>query len=433
MSAAAGPVPSPVPLRRPSAPRRASAARRAAPAVLALLAAAAGAGADAPELSGTLVSSAAASAGAGGAAVFSMGWEEYCNLRLKAAAGERGTVYAAANLVAASGSYLPPAAVLAQTAFVAGENYAAALELERLYLRIRGEALDFEAGLLRLSLGYGPAWRPVDFLSPPNPLVPDARPRGLLGAVVSAYPSGTSRIKAFLAAPTDPRDAEAEGTALGVAGDVHGGRASLLGLYAFRTPEPGYPRGRHIAGLSAKLEAGAGFVLDALYEWNPDAGAGWNGLRAAVGADYSLFGGDLYVLGQYLYNGPGALDPGDDVGDLYDSSGDPWYETAPAERLPAPGVEPSAFNRRNYLLASFLYRFGDYTRATLSCAACLDDLSFLPSLTVEHEPFQGLAVSGTVRVPLDARSLSGSGGYGELGPANSGSRGSVTLSAKLRF
>ncbi len=413
-----------------SAARLAGPVRRAAPAVLALLAAAASAGADSPELSGILVSSAAASAGAGGAPAFSLGWEEYCNLRLRADAGERGAVFAAVNLTAASGSFLPPASVLAQTAFTAGENYAAALELERLYLRVRGEGLDLEAGLLRLSLGFGQAWRPLDFLSPPNPLVPEARPRGILGAVASAYPSGTSRVKAFLAAPLG---AEGEGTVLGIAADIHGGRASLLGLYAFRTPETGHPSGRHVGGISAKLEAGAGFVLEALYEWDPSASAGWDGLRAALGADYSLFGGDLYILGQYLYNGPGALAPGDDVGDLYAPSADPWYETAPADRLPAPGVEPSAFNRRNYLLAIFLWRFGDYTRATHSCAACLDDLSFLPSLTVEHEPFQGLSVSGTLRMPLDGRSLSGSGDHGEFGPANTGSRGSVTLSAKLRF
>ncbi len=416
-----------------SAARLAGSARRAAPAVLAILAAAAPAGSDSPELSGILVSSAAASAGAGGAAAFSLGWEEYCNLRLKADAGERGTVYAAVNLTAASGSYLPPASVLDRTAFVAGENYAAALELERLYLRIRGESLDLEAGLLRLSLGYGQAWRPLDFLAPPNPLTPEARPRGILGAVASAYPSGTSRVKAFLAAPADPLGAEGEGTVLGAAADAHGGRASLLGLYAYRTPEPGHPRGRHVGGISAKLDAGAGLVLEALYEWDPDASAGWDGLRAALGADYSLFGGDLYVLGQYLYNGPGALAPGDDLGNLYAPAADPWYETAPSDRLPAPGVEPAALNRRNYLLASFLWRLGDYTRATLSCAACLDDLSFLPSLTVEHEPFQGFAVSGTLRAPLDVRSLSGSGDRGEFGPDNAGSRGSVTLSAKLRF
>lgn len=410
--------------------RRRLAAGFRASALAALVLAGAAAHPDAPDISGTVESVVEAAAGAGGAPGFSLGFEEYANLRLKVAAGERGTVYAAVNLVALSGT--PADRALPVTSFVTGENYAAALELERLYIRIRGEALDLEAGLLRIPLGYGLAWRPLDFLAPPNPLVPNARPRGVLGAVVSFYPSETARIKAFLAAGADPLETGGDGTILGAAADVHGNRASLLGLYAFQAPSSGHSRGLHRAGVSAKLEAGAGIVLEALYEYDPDNAPGWGGLQAALGLDYSFLEGDLYVLGQYLYNGPGSLAPGDELGDLY-ASVDPWYETDPSERLPAPGMTIGEQNRRNYLYASLAYRWGDYTRSTLSCAVSPDDLSFSPDLTLEHEPFQGMSVSLSCRAYLDPRSLSGTGRYGELGPANTGRYASLGLRARLKF
>lgn len=412
--------------------RRRLAAGFRASALAALILAGAAAHPEAPDISGTVESVVEGAAGAGGAPGFSLGFEEYANLRLKAAAGERGTVYAAVNLMAASGSYLPPSAVLAQTAYLAGENYAAALELERLYLRVRGETLDLEAGLLRIPLGYGLAWRPLDFLAPPNPLVPNARPRGVLGAVVSAYPAETARIKVFLAAGADPLETGGDGTILGAAADVHGNRASLLGLYAFQAPSSGHSQGLHRAGISAKLEAGAGIVLEALYEYDPDDAPGWGGLQAALGLDYSFLEGDLYILGQYLYNGPGYLAPGDELGDLYDSV-DPWYETAPADRTPAAGVTIGYQNRRSYLYAALAYRWSDYNRSTLSCAVSPDDLSFSPDLTLEHEPFQGMTVSFSCRAYLDPRSLSGTGRYGELGPANTGRYASLGLRARLKF
>jgi len=405
--------------------------RAAASLACLLVFASSGAYADAPDWSGSVESSACASAGAGGADDYSVGFEEYSNLRLKAEAGERGTVYAAVNLISGSGSYLPPESALVYTAFTSGDNYAAALELERLYFRVAGEAVDVEAGLLRLAFGFGLAWRPMDFLSPPNPLLPNARPRGVLAAVLSAFPSPTSRIKTFAVAGEDPFAAYGDGSVLGIAADAHGSRASLQGLYAFRTPTADKDLGLHYAGLSVKIEAGAGLVLDALYAYDPTEDPGPSGLQASLGLDYSLLDGDLYVLGQYLYNGPGALAPGDELSGLYSSP--TWYDTAPLEREAAAGVEISQLNRRNYLYLALLYRFDDYTSSTLSCAAGLDDLSFSPALTVEHEPFQGMTISAICRVPLDARSFSADGAYGELGPANTGSFASLTVLAKLKF
>ena len=391
-----------------------------------------------PEISGVLETSAQAAAGAGGADSFSGGFEEYSNVRLKASVGERGTVHAAVNLMAAAGQTAQYAALLSAasgsaplpvTSFVAGENYAAALELERLYFRVDYGGLDVDAGLFRLAFGYGQAFRPMDFLSPPNPLLPDARPRGVLGAAASVYPSDTSRIKVFAVSGANPFATDGGGAMVGAAADVHGVKASLEGLYAFEAPSGGHGRGVHYAGLAAKLEAGAGIVLDALYAIDPDTWAGPDGLQASLGVDYSF--GDFYVVAQYLYNGPGALDPEEDLSSLYSSPA--WFKTAPLTRTYADGVEAAELYRKNYVYAAARYAFDDYTSSTLSVVSSLDDLSFSPALTVEHEPFQGMAVSLTCRVPLDARSFSSGGEYGELGPVNTGARASVTLKAKLRF
>jgi len=391
------------------------------------------------ELAGSIESSLAASAGAGGAAAFSYDFEEYANLRLKASVGERGTAYAAVNLIAASGDTTEAAEslealsahALPATSFVAGANYAAALELERLYFKIDGGLFAAEAGLMRLAFGFGQAWSPSDFLCSPNPLLPDARPRGALAVAATAYPADTARLKLFAAAGGEPLAADAEGAIVGAAADFHGEAASAEVLYAFEAPSGAASWGLHRVGLSAKAEAEAAFVLDALYTSEGQSWAGLSGLEASAGVDYSFLGGDLYVLCQYLYNGPGSLDPGEELGALYADAD--WSETAPAERLPA---DPEAFrvlNRRNYLYAALAYSFDDYTRVNLACVACLDDLSFSPALTIEREPFQGLSLSLTCRTYVDARTFSAGGAYGEMGAANAGCYGSVTAKAKLRF
>jgi hypothetical protein len=103
---------------------------------------------------------------------FSFGSEEYANLRLKARAGEHGTVHAAVNFIAAAGYFAVPS-----SSFAKAQGYATAIELERLYFRAAGSSLpfDIEAGLMRLAFGYGVAFSPTDFLSLRNPLVSEAR------------------------------------------------------------------------------------------------------------------------------------------------------------------------------------------------------------------------------------------------------------------
>jgi hypothetical protein len=344
---------------------------------------------------------------------YSIGTEQYANLRLKAQAGEFGTVYAAANLTATA-------------------SYSGSIELERLYYKIAGDAFDFEAGLLRQAFGYGQAWRPTDFLALPNPLSPNVRPRGVLAAAGSAYPRDGLKLKALAvaggtapgaaigaaaigaaAAGGIPLSSDGDGSIFALSGDWHGNRSSVQGLYAFQAAATGWDEATHRFGLSLKIEAGAAFVVDALYKLETKSaktglyhGESWNGLQglgASAGLDYSFLGGDLFALCQYLYSGDGAAELDDGLG------------------------------KHHYLYVALSYRIDDYTRATLSSVVGLEDASAVPSVAFEHEPFQGLALAFSGRLPVDAPSLGMGGADGELGPGMSGLRGELGFTAKLKF
>ena len=322
-----------------------------------------------PVISGILQTRLDAAWQDGAAEDYTVGLEEYASLRLKAAAGDRGTVYAAVNLVAASGSCASDG--LAGNSLIAGDNYAAAIEVERLYAKIQGRTTDVEGGLLRIPFGYGQAFRPTDFLNPPNPLLPDARPRAVLGGTLALYPADTSKLRAFAAMGTDPGTSDGGGASFGLSGDINTERLSSQALYAYQAPSSTAPDGIHRGGFSAKLEAGAAFVADVMYSWDGGELVGFGGLRASMGIDYSVLGGDLYLLGQYLYNGPRLLERG---------------------TLP----------RTNYLYGLILYRFDDYTSATLSALAGLDDESCAPSMGVERELFQGCTAGMSFRMAFDS-------------------------------
>jgi hypothetical protein len=394
--------------------------------------------------------------GAGGGGP-NYGAEQYANLRLKAPLGEKGAVYAAVNLVAAAGSAVPyelseedglyqPAA-----GFVVGSGYAAAMELERLYYRVGGESFDVDVGLQRLAFGFGQAFSPADFLVSDNPLYPDARPRGSLAAVASVYPRQEWKACVFAVAAggaVDARglalDTTGEGAIAGLSGEFHGSAASVQALYAIEADSSGVGSATHRFGLSAKLDAGASFVLDALYvldgdwlgegDWYGRDWKAYRGLEASFGVDYSVLGGDLYMLGQYYFHGGGALDPGDDL-DLIYSGYSSWSDLAPANRIAlADATLPlGELNRRDYLFAELLYRLDDYRELTLSCVAGLDDASWVPALEFSDELFQGFTLGLSCQVPLDERSFSSGGDYGELGPVHSGTAGELTIKAKLKF
>ncbi|MDR1429973.1 MAG: hypothetical protein LBI85_06750, partial [Spirochaetaceae bacterium] len=228
---------------------------------------------DGPVFSGVLDSSLAAAVPAGSGS-FSSGIEEYANLRLQQRLGENAVFYAAFNCVAASGS-------LALPGTVPGDNYATALELERLFMRIRGETFDVEGGLLRLAFGYAQVWGPSDFLNPRNPLIPDARPRAVLGGDLAWYPGAMSKFLFFAAAPQDSGERSGAGTRFGLMAESHRERYSVQALYAYQIPAAQEFPGVQRFGLSFKLDLILGISADALYTFNSENGGGKEGLAAS--------------------------------------------------------------------------------------------------------------------------------------------------------
>ena len=383
---------------------------------LVLLAFAAG-GLFAADWSGVLDSSVNYMMGAGDAADHSFGFEQYTNLRLRVRTREKATFNAAFNLIAMAGAYALPAVTSGFA--ISGENYAAVIELERLYFRVNGDHIDTEAGLLRMNFGYGQVWGSSDFLNPRNPLFPNARPRGVLGVNAALYPSDTLQIRAFVATPKNPMDFDGSGIIPGFILDRHWSRASLQALYAYETKgfaetvPAGTDQGFHRYGLSLKADLELGFVLDALYIFYPD-NVDIDRLSLGAGFDYSFLEGNLYVLAEYLYNG--------------------------ASSVSALGFGGSWINQ-HYLYGTILYRFNDYFSMSLSTLFCFDDLSFQPILNVDYELFQGLSLNITARLPLDQKTLN-DGKTGELGPipplpggaeGMAGAKFIITGGVKLRF
>jgi hypothetical protein len=337
----------------------------------------------------------------------SWGAETYANLRFKAGTGEKAAVYGAFNLIAAAGSSalaLAGGQAAAQNP-AAERNYLAAMELERLYFRVNGDYIDAEAGLMRLAFGYGQVWASSDFLNPRNPLFPDARPRGILGASFAFYPRDSLKLTAFGAAPKAPLEFGGEGIIPGLSLDQHWDRASLQALYAFETPGEQAKSGLHRFGLSLKADLKLGFVADALYTLNPSDMEGIEGLSAGAGFDYSFFRGKFYVLAEYLFNG---------------------------ESSSCAVAGGGYFSKSHYLYALVRYALNDYASLSLMDTHCLEDLSFTPALSLDYEIFQGLTLSLTAKAYLDRKALA-DGPAGEFGPAAARSWGDLRFKASLRF
>jgi hypothetical protein len=374
-------------------------------------------GAQTLTVSGILDSSVSMRAGSADAPAFSYGLEEYANLRMQARIKDRAVFYGAVNFIAAAGDAAKNAALLglakgaaamglSPSAFTYGENYVAGIELERLYFRLNGEYTDFDGGLLRLPFGYGQIWGPSDFLNPKNPLYPDARPRAVLGAGLSWYPADPLKLLGFGAAPRNPFAENGGGGLVGLSMDQHWEKASVQALYAFETPGDGSKWGIHRAGMSLKADVELGLLTDLLYTYNREAHTGVDGLSLSLGADYSFFDGKLITLAEYLYSGE-----------------------ASSTSLSGGG----ALSNRNYLYTGISFLISDYTSASLALISGFDDISFTPVISLEHELFQGCALTLTGQIPLDRDLFADNGEYGELGPRIGGSYFNFNTKVRLRF
>ena len=377
----------------------------------------------AQDWSGIMDSTVNYTAGAGEAPDHSFGFEQFANLRLRVRTRDSVVFHAALNLAAMSGNYLESAS----SPLIYGPNYAAILELERLYFRITGEHIDTEAGLLRMNFGYGQVWASSDFLNPRNPMLQNARNRGVLGMNFSIYPADTLRFMAFATAPSNPQEIEGAGFTPGLVMDKHWERGSFQGLYAFKTPgfselpedfDPPYTstkNGIHYFGFSLKFDLGPGFVLDSLYSLNPEELNGIDSLSSGIGFDYSFMGGSLYLLFEYLFNGSTSI--------TAVNSGGNWVNN-------------------HFLYGSAMYRISDFTSFNLAAIFCMDDLSFQPIFRLSYEAFQGFTLSLSARLPLDKRNFGGAEA-GELGPIppytegtaheGRGTKFYMDISARLRY
>jgi hypothetical protein len=365
-------------------------------------------------VSGILDSTVSLNAGAGDNPAFFYGIEEFANIRFQSRHRDgKGIVYGAVNLIAAAGDYAANMAMMGVSPI--GQNFMAVIEIERLHFRLNGEHVDFDCGLMRLPFGYGQVWGPSDFLNPKNPLKPDARPRAILGAAFTWFPIDEVKLLGFFAAPRDVLAREGNGSLFGLSLDRHWNKISIQTFYSFETPKPdpedtGFfvipssAWGIHRVGFSLKADIEIGFVIDALYTYNHEQKTGLDGLSFSIGVDYSVLDGNLIILAEYLFNGE-------------NSSTSIKYG--------------GGFSNNHYLYAGLTYRFSDFTNMSFALISCLDDVSFTPLISVNHELFQGAALSFTAQIPLDRDLFTGDGNRGELGPRRS--YFNCTARIRLRF
>ena len=342
--------------------------------------------------SGILDSTVAMSIGAADSPGFTIGIEEFANIRFQARLRESGTFFGAVNLIAAAGNFAYDANEMAgfstpvninSTVYFYGANYIFGFELERLYFRLNFEHTDMDVGLFRLPFGYGQIWGPSDFLNPRNPLKPDSRPRGILGASFAWYSANELKLLGFYSAPRDPFSHIGKGSLVGFSLEKHWDKASLQALYSYETPNDGSSHGIHRAGFSVKADVKVGLYMDALYTYNHEAETELDGLSVTAGIDYSFFDGNLIVIAEYLYNGKNSSTAFDSDKNMLGSG-----------------------NTHN-LYTGLTWRFNDFTNMNIALLSTFEDISFTPVITLNHDIVQGVALTISVQAPLTLDSFNG--------------------------
>ena len=380
-----------------------------------------------------------------GGGSFAQGWANLANLRFRTAAGKDLSFFASTNITAASGFYALALGAGAQA------------ELERLYFKAGGERADLEAGLIRVARGYGYAFSPLDFLNPrdaANTLDPQARPPGRWGVHATFFPADLWRVELFGLLGDDPTKEKMWGSRFGAATAFSERRFTFDILYALLLPEiepgslpvppePAYFNDdfSQIAGFALKADVGIGLFVEALYRLEHRAlkdGSyygkslhGYEGLEAAVGADYTF--GDLYLLGEYLFYGPGHVDWGSGSLDpLYIGA---WQDLAPPDRLAQldDTKRPLPFARHDYLFLLARWRLVQDLSLGASCLAGLDDLSVLLTVFAEYEVLQNLTLQLRLLQPLDRRLFDSGAPAGEWGSTVLGFHQLLGLTARVRF
>jgi hypothetical protein len=370
-----------------------------------------------------------------GDGAFSQGWLNVANLRLRSTVTGSLSLYVSASITAPTGFY----------AEALGADVDA--ELERLYLKAGTDSLDVEAGLIRVARGYGTVFSPLDFLNPRNvtdTLDPVGRPPGRWGVHASLFPGDLWRVDAFGLAPEDPAEDELLGSLLGAGTTFsnEGVTCDLLGVILL--PEAG-PHGAAappylskspgaVLGFAVKADVEVGLFAEAIYRFEREVfadGGAYKGLEAAVGVDYTI--GDLYLLTEYEFFGPGPAGWRSGLDTLY--TGSDWEDASPLQRLSLfdPSVRPELFARHDYLFALARLTVAQGLRAGLSCLAGLDDVSGLVTAFAEADVLQGLTVQARFLQPLDRRLLDSGAPAGEWGSTVLGFHQLLGIVARVKF
>lgn len=411
---------------------------------------------------------------------FRWGVNSLTNLRVRADVGEFVTFNLAINVNLLSGVFTDgyKALYLAHTAsqmvtalspesiyntyfgipFYYKSTYIGGFELERVSFSAGNMYFTFEMGLMRLARGFGYAFSPTDYFNPKNPYNQKGRPEGKLAMQTVFYPGDMWKITAFAVAPDNPLESEGWGVTTGFSTMFNLGKFNFEFSYSFLLPEIAYEKDpvklglpetarndfSHIAGFSMKADIEIGFFIDAVYRFEHKAFRtgkfynrdfkGYDGLEAALGIDYTLPGGKVYLLTEYLFYGPAALTWGESLDDLY-SDNENWYKKSLMNRalLLDTSRKTGNFLRHNYLFNMIRVQINDYVGITGSAMLGLDDISAVTSVNAEIAPVQALSIGIGYSNFIDRSLFHKEFEKGELGSKNTGVYNMISITSRIRF
>ena len=340
-------------------------------------------------------------------------------------------------------------------------TYIGSFDLERLYFKAGNKYFDIETGLLRISRGFGYIFSPTDLFNPRNPLSPESRPEGKLSFIATFYPADMCNIQTFIIAPNNPIDQNGWGFKFGLASKLYLKKISFDFLYTLFLPEIDYEKDlkeaglpesinndfSQIVGFSMKADIEIGLFIDMIYRFDHRAFKtgkyygkdfkGYEGLEAAIGIDYTLPGGKVYLLLEYMFYGSGMIDWDkrrlDSAYVKNPINGEKWHESKPLERLPDTDKKIQSFLRHDYLFGMLRVKVNDYLNIGNSYLFGIDDQSSLLSLFFDIEPFQSFNINLSCMFPFDWNMLNDKWIKGEFGGTHLGFYHSYKLTVKVKF
>lgn len=339
-------------------------------------------------------------------------------------------------------------------------TYIGSFDLERLYFKAGNKYFDIETGLLRISRGFGYIFSPTDLFNPRNPLNAEARPEGKLSFIATFYPTEMWNIQGFIVAPDNPIEQSGWGFKFGLASKLYLKKVSFDFLYTLFLPDVDYEKDLEAAGLppttnndftqilgfSMKADIEVGLFVDMIYRFDHRAFKtgkyygkdfrGYEGLEAAIGVDYTLPGGRVYLLMEYMFYGSGMIDWDDRKLDsvyINDTSDGKWYENSPFDRTYNPDKKTLSFLRHDYLFGMIRVKANDYLSVGNTYLFGIDDQSSTLSLFFDVEPFQSFTINLTCMFPFDWNMLNGDWEKGEFGGRHLGFYQNYKLTVKVKF